>query len=54
MDLALSLDGWTCPVAGTAEVKQLGALHDRGPAVERGALLTWSGCGAVSAAFAHR
>lgn len=51
VDLALSLDGDGCPVAGTVELKRLFSVssHDL-DLHDSGRLLAWTGCGVVTVA----
>jgi hypothetical protein len=57
-DVALMLDGSGCPIAGTLEMKRVYAEKqpDGSPSFwpDQGALLLWSGCGAVTVATAPR
>lgn len=49
VDLALSLDGDGCPVAGTAELKRLFPVPSY-DLPDTGHLLAWTGCGVVTVA----
>jgi hypothetical protein len=49
VDLALSLDGAGCPVAGTVELKRLFAVRSY-DLPDQGGLLAWTGCGVVTVA----